>query len=150
MKFFLKFFGGVILLILLVVGFFWMRKEGGILSDKLVKSLDYKPLPTPSGANPNQSTPMVTAVQQRKDYRNIMRATAFANGMELVGFTDLGASVVVQVRWQGDNAAKGGDFLDSLLTQGHMRDFQETGRPEARKDANGRTVYTASFTIFVK
>lgn len=150
MKFFLKFFGGVFLLIALVVGFFWLRSEGGKLSDKLANSMDAKPIPTPVGANPNQSAPMVSAVQQRKDYGAIMRATAFANGMELVQFADNGASVEVALRWQGENAAKGGDFLDALLKQGHMRDFQESGRPEGRKDPNGRTVYTARFTIFVK
>jgi len=150
MKFYLKFFGGVLALILLVVGFYWMRKEGGLMSDKLLNSLDAKAIPTPVGANPNQTAPMVAAAKERKNYGEIMRATAFANGLQLARFTDNGASVEVVVQWQGENAAKGGDFLDMLIQQGHMRDFQEAGKPQATKDKNGRTTYTAGYTIFVK
>ena len=98
------------------------------------QAMGNQPAATPAPVAPNQN--LLTRIQ----------AVAKQTGVTIQSSTQSGKEMRVQVEWMGDVATIGGDFIEALLREGIIRDFQE----EAGRrwyDKEGRSHFTQAYTL---
>ncbi|NQU44501.1 hypothetical protein HQ520_14515, partial [bacterium] len=61
-----------------------------------------------------------------------------------------GSRVTVDVSWMGVHGAKGGEYIDALLRQGTIRDFNQVGESRIWYDRDTRRHYGQSFELYLK
>jgi hypothetical protein len=142
MKFFLRFFAVILIIVGLAIAIYHAVKEAPKASARLESGLSA----TFVDKNANQAPPPPAPGATPVDYRTAASQAAFAAGVELTAFAQQGNVHLAEVRWQGSNAAKGGEFLDALMRMGRLANFEEVGSV-VTKDKRGANVYTAQFKL---
>ncbi|MDK2970844.1 MAG: hypothetical protein PWP23_599 [Candidatus Sumerlaeota bacterium] len=148
MKFFVRFFAVVLIIVGLAIAIYHIVVEAPKASERLEKGLSATFVDKHANNNsaPAPSGPSATPV----DFAAVATQASFAAGVELTGFVQQGNYYLAEVRWQGANAAKGGDFLDALVRSGHLANFEEIGNASITKDKRGANVYQAQFKLFMR
>lgn len=146
MKFYLKFFGGILLGILLIVVIWQIATNKQYWYNWIEQSLSATSIEkTTATAPPTSAQPT-----PKPNFGALASKAATLSGVELVAFQDRGSEQIAQIKWQGANAAKGGDFAEALLNAGHLVDFDEAGPPKMEKNSRGDSIYTATFKLKMK
>ncbi len=116
-------------------------------------------LPSPGSTPPPAtfapaSPPLVAATPPPsglipRDRSADMKALAQAAGVTITRLERTGLEGVIEVEWIGDVMTVGVDFIESLLRQGIIRDFEPIGRGlSISMTPDGRRLLKASFKIF--
>lgn len=123
MKFFLWFFGSIIIAFIAFVLFFHFNENKGDFSKSLNESLQAKsiqenrPKPTPANSDPN-------VIPQR--HTDALSKASTNAGVTVNLLNRNRNEYDVMVTWKGDRLDLGSVFLDDLLNQGALADFDET------------------------
>jgi len=135
----------IILIVLGVVVYFLMNRGGQETAppaaDKAAPVTASAPAVQP--AAPPQSAP---AAAPAEDKQARMAELARSMDMELRAYEAQDSGAVITVAWGGDNAARGGDFLEQCAHQGIIRDFDPAGRYSEAME-NGRRIFLARVTV---
>ena len=94
---------------------------------------------TPSGM-PALASPMQTILPR-------MQSAAAQHGVSIQNIQFTGKNVPITLDWVGDVATTGMDFVDQLLRDGIIRDFEEAGGGRRWFDAQGRSHFTQSLVL---
>lgn len=160
MKFIFK---AMIVLLLLALGAvvaYHLSQEGKKAAEKLPEAMSAQSIPDPmkpdSDAPPNAWTasPRVTeqrpqsagATSQRSIREQVDRIARF-NRVEVTAYDDRKPPFIyLDVRWVGNQATTGADFMEDLRRNGLIRDWDMIGRPRPpASDQAGRLIFFAQF-----
>jgi len=103
--------------------------------------------PPASGLAPGAAgaAPAPTPAQLSLEPR--IRAVAAQTGVTIGSLQASGKAYQVQVDWIGDVASIGGDFVEQLIRQGVIRDFDGLPGGSRWYDDQGRSHFTESFLL---
>ncbi len=157
MKFFLRFFTFCAVLVLIFVVVFNLLDGKEAFYAKMESSMEptihYENGIAKSPTQENQSSTQQASsprVVSSVNYGLIVQRACLTAGVDLVSQKDGGLTQLAAIRWRGENAVKGGEFLDVLLREGRLRDFEEVTKPRIYYNDRGEVVHEVHYRLFMK
>lgn len=145
MKFFLRFFIGLIVAVALIVFFYYLITDTRAVTGWVTNNMSATFIEPEKPEEPRQRGPTPTPL----DKRTMLANAAFQNGVEIVSFTDYGDYVVVELTWSGGVSTKGMDIVQGLLDQGRLKDFEDLGT-QVSKNNRGDNVYHSTLKLYIR
>lgn len=149
MKFFAWFFGFFLLLAAIALGIYYLTDKGPELGQRLESGM------SATFVDERRNRPATDLAQQatapaQVNPAELIRNAAIASGVTVQSSRTLATNQVeVTISWGGANTTRGGDFLDALLRQGRLRDFDDRGSLVSQ-DRRGRNVYSATYVLYLQ
>ena len=145
MKFFIRFFIFIAVVCAIIIGIFLVKERGPKAAERFEKNMEAtfiddknKPAPGPKGPDPKAQAKHA-AVQQ----------AAGQAGVQVTGYQDYGTVQDVALQWSGANQ-NGANFLDALMKQGVLVNFQEIAPLQGAQSPQGGTMYTITYRLTLK